>query len=168
MEQWARRGGGPKHLYGSATYRRSGRDGSYNRTRLVRPSMRAYRQAILLLVSLTACAHDVTFVNVRDGTEITGIHRPWSQSIQLTLPSGEVCEGQYQTLTTKTIGEDSLFYRSHLGMLLGQNTVERFHGYARLTGEQGTLVEIVFSSGWTGRGFGLAKTSAGEEYRVTF
>lgn len=126
------------------------------------------RPGLLLLFSLAACAHAVTLTNVRDGTEATGTHHPWSQSIQIILPSGERCEGRYQTLTTKTLGEVSLFYRSHVGTILGRNTVERFHGYARLTGEQGTVVEVVFSSGWTGGGFGVAKASSGEEYRVTF
>ena len=126
------------------------------------------RLSLLFVVSLAACAHTITLTNVRDGTEVAGTHRPWSQSIQIILPSGERCEGQYQPLTTKTIGEESLFYRSHVATILGHNTVEQFHGYARLTGDQGTVVELVFSSGWTGSGFGLAKASSGEEYRVTF
>lgn len=136
--------------------------------KMQRPRPQSWPFIIILLFFLSACTHHITLINARDGAEITGTHHPWNQSIQVTLPSGEACEGQYQTLTTKAIGEDSLFYRSHVGMLLGRNTVERFHGYARLTGAQGTVVEIVFSSGWTGGGFGVAKTSSGEEYRVAF
>jgi hypothetical protein len=126
------------------------------------------RLGILFFASLAACTHAITLTNVRDGTEVAGTHHVWRQSIEIVLPSGERCEGRYQTLTTKTIGEESLFYRSHVATLLGRNTAERFHGYARLIGEQGTVVELVFSSGWTGNGFGLAKASSGEEYRVTF
>ena len=52
--------------------------------------------------------------------------------------------------------------------LLGLHRAERIYGYARLTGDRGTVVEIIFASDWLGHGYGVARTSAEEEYRVTF
>jgi hypothetical protein len=124
--------------------------------------------AAVWLAVLSACAREVLWFNVRDGSELIGMHHPWSHALTVMLPSGEVAQGPYQPLTLRQVGEDSLFYRTNLSELLGRNTPERFHGYARLAGDRGTIVEIVFSSDWTGRGFGVAKTSTGEEYRLSF
>jgi hypothetical protein len=66
------------------------------------------------------------------------------------------------------IGPESLFFGANAGELLGRHTVEQIYGYARLTGEQGTVVEIIFASDWLGHGSGVARTSFKEEYRVTF
>ena len=76
--------------------------------------------------------------------------------------------GTSTTLTTAEIGPESLFFGANAGELLGPHAAERVYGYARLTGEQGTVVEIIFASDWLGHGYGVARTSLKEEYRVTF
>lgn len=124
--------------------------------------------AILTIVALSGCAHDVQLTNLSDSTQIQGTSTFWNQTVTLTMPSGEVVEGRYEPLTTASIGEGSLFWGSNLGALMGTNTSGRAYGYARLTGSTGTVIEIVFSTDWTGHGFGVAKTSSGEEYRVMF
>jgi hypothetical protein len=124
--------------------------------------------AALMSVLLLACTHQVTFLNVMDGKVITGQHHLLSRSITLPWSSGETLQGRYTTLTMEEIGEHSLFFGQNLGDLLGRNTSERFYGYARLQGHQGKVVEIVFASGWLGHGYGVAKTSDGEEYRISF
>lgn len=86
----------------------------------------------------------------------------------LTLPTGETVRGLSTKLTTADIGADSLFFGTNVGELLGRHTAERVYGYARLTGEQGTVVEIIFTSDWLAHGFGIARTSLREEYRVAF
>jgi hypothetical protein len=122
----------------------------------------------LMSVLLLACTHQVTFLNVTDGKVITGQHHLLSRSITLPWPSGEILEGRYTKLTTEEIGEHSLFFGQNLGSMLGRNTSERFYGYARLQGDRGKIVEIVFASGWLGHGYGVAKTNDGEEYRISF
>jgi hypothetical protein len=119
-------------------------------------------------VWLSACTHHVTFLNVTNGQAITGHHHLLSRSITLPWPSGEMFEGRYTTLTTEEIGEHSLFFGQNLGSLLGRNTWGRFYGHARLQGDQGKIVEMVFASGWLGHGYGVARTSDGEEYRISF
>ncbi|MEK6525552.1 MAG: hypothetical protein AABZ22_01640 [Nitrospirota bacterium] len=124
--------------------------------------------AALLILVLWGCSHDVKLINMSDGTTISGTSTIWNQSITLTLPSGEIVEGRYVPLTTASIGVGSLFYGANVGTMLGKDISGRFHGHARLTGKNGTVVEMVFSSDWTGHGFGIAKTNSGKEYRVTF
>lgn len=132
-------------------------------------SERVFVPVLLLLpFLLLGCAHRVELLNVADGTTITGQSTLWNRVITLTLPSGEVMKGHFMPLTTALLGEGSLFYGANVGAMMERDISGRFHGYAHLTGEKGTVMEIVFSSDWTGHGFGVAKTNRGEEYLVTF
>jgi len=117
---------------------------------------------------LLGCAQEVRLVNLTDGATIEGTSTLWDQSVTLTMPSGEIVEGHYVSLASANIGPDSLFYRATVGQMLGGHVSGRFHGYALLTGQNGTIVEMVFASEWTGHGFGVARAGSGEEYRVTF
>jgi len=125
-------------------------------------------QTFLALLLLSACSHQVQFIKNADGTTLTGAHHIWQRTIAVTLPSGESLEGSYEPLSTGTIGEGSLFFGANIAALLGTHMSGRFHGYARLTGSQGTVLEIVFAFEWIGRGYGIARTSLGDEYRVAF
>jgi len=71
-------------------------------------------------------------------------------------------------LSSAKIGPDSLFYRANVGKILGGHVSGRFHGYGFLTRQNGTVVEIVFASEWTGHGLGVARASSGGEYHVSF
>ncbi|MFM8552652.1 MAG: hypothetical protein ACKOCD_10180 [Nitrospiraceae bacterium] len=44
----------------------------------------------------------------------------------------------------------------------------RFHGHARLTGPDGTVLAMVFALEWIERGYGVARTFTRQEYRVMF
>jgi hypothetical protein len=122
----------------------------------------------VLALSLAACTHAIELVNLKDGSTLSGTHSLWHQSLTVALPTGETATGSYTKLTTAEIGEGSLFSGANAGELLGRHTAERVYGYARLTGEGGTVVEIIFASDWFGHGYGVARTSLKEEYRVTF
>lgn len=122
----------------------------------------------LALLLLAACSSRVQFIATADGTTLTGAHDAWRQTIAVTLPSGARLEGSYQFLTTGAIGEGSLFFGANVAELLGRHMSGRMHGYARLTGQEGTVLEIVFALEWMGRGYGVARTSLGDEYRVVF
>lgn len=129
------------------------------------------RQALwltLIAAGLAGCAHEIRLVSLSDGTLIKGATKLWDQSVILTLPSGEILEGEFFSLSNRNLGQDSLFHGANLGAMFGGRVSGRFHGYAYLTGTQGTVVEIIFASDWTGHGFGFARTSLGEEYRVSF
>jgi hypothetical protein len=88
--------------------------------------------------------------------------------MSVVLPAGETAKGTYTKLTMAEVGPESLFFGANAGELLGRHTIEQIYGYARLTSEQGTVVEIIFASDWLGHGSGVARTSFNEEYRVTF
>jgi hypothetical protein len=122
----------------------------------------------LALSLLAACSHHIQFIGVADGTTITGTHDVWRRTIAVTLPSGVRLEGPYQPLTTGAIGEGSLFFGANIAELLGRPMSGRTHGYARLTGSDSTVLEMVFALEWIGRGYGVARVSSGEEYRVMF
>ncbi len=122
----------------------------------------------LALSLLAACSHQIRFIATADGTTLTGTHDIWRQTIAVTLPSGARLEGPYQTLTTGAIGEGSLFFGVNVAELLGRHMSGQVHGYARLIGPEGTVLELVFALEWIGRGYGVARTSLGDEYRVVF
>ncbi len=120
------------------------------------------------MILFTGCTRSVELVNLATGTVLSGTHRVWDRSMILALPQGERAQGVYTKLTTADIGKESLFFGVNAGELLGLHRAERFYGYARLAGDRGTVVEVIFTSDWLGHGYGVARTSSKEEYRVTF
>lgn len=128
----------------------------------------AARAALLAALLLAACTRTVELVDLHNGSVLTGTHHFWHRSITVSLPTGETATGSYTKLATSDIGTESLFFGANAGELLGRHTAERVFGYARLTGERGTVVEIIFAGDWFGHGYGVARTSLMEEYRVTF
>ena len=124
---------------------------------------------LLLLIFLSSCVHEVKFVRFSDGTTILGKYNKINKEVEVTLPPGETLKGQYIALTNATIGYGSLFYGANIGSMLTISKGGRSNGYALLTGDQGTIMEIIFDySEWSGHGFGIAKTNKGDEYRVMF
>jgi len=124
--------------------------------------------AVLLALPLAACTRTIELVDLKTGTALEGAHHVWSRSMSVVLPTGETATGTYTKLTTAELGPESLFFGANAGELLGRHAAERVYGYARLQGGQGTVVEIIFASDWLGHGYGVARTSTKEEYRVTF
>jgi hypothetical protein len=124
---------------------------------------------ILILLVLIGCVREVKLVDFNDGTTIIGEYNKATKTVTITLPSGEVLKGEYVALTNATIGYGSLFYGANVGSMLSVGTGGSSNGYALLTGDKGTVMEIIFSySEWTGHGFGTARTNKGTEYRVMF
>ena len=125
--------------------------------------------SFLILLFLSACVHEVKFVNPNSGATIIGEYNTANKIVQVTLPSGETLKGNYVALTNASIGFGSLFYGANVGSMMSIGTGGSSSGYALLTGDKGTVMEIIFSySEWTGHGFGIAKTNKGDEYRVMF
>jgi hypothetical protein len=122
---------------------------------------------VLLTLPLAACAGTIELVDLKTGATPAGTHRLLSRSMSVVLPTGETAAGAYTKLTMAELGPDSLFFGANAGELLGRHAAERIYGHARLKGGQGTVVEILFASDWLGHGYGVARTSTREEYRVT-
>lgn len=124
---------------------------------------------IIILLAMLGCVHNIKFVNPTDGTTIIGEYNTATKTVQVTLPAGESLKGEYVALTNASIGFGSLFYGANVGSMLSIGTGGSSNGYALLTGDKGSVMEIIFSySEWTGHGFGVAKTNKGDEYRVIF
>ncbi len=109
---------------------------------------------------------EVELINLEDGTTIRGRRNLKRRSLQLKLPSGEIVDGHYVPLTSSTIGNGSLFSQRHMATVSWARSNHNFRGYARLVGKNGELLEIIFSSEWTGHGTGFAKTNDGGDYEV--
>jgi len=124
--------------------------------------------ALLFTLPLAACTRTLELVDLKTGFVLTGTHSPWNRSMSVELPAGETARGTYTKLTTAEIVPESLFFGATAGELLGRHAIGQIYGYARLIGERGAIVEIIFTSDWLGHGTGVARTSFKEKYRVTF
>jgi hypothetical protein len=115
------------------------------------------------------CTYDIKFINLSDGKTIIGQYNKADKSVTMTLPSGEFMKGEYVALTNASIGVGSLFYGANVANMMSVSAGGTSNGYALLTDEKGTVMEIIFSySEWSGHGFGNAKTNKGHEYKVMF
>jgi hypothetical protein len=124
--------------------------------------------ALLVALLFVACTRTVELVDLHNGSVLTGTHSLWHRSVSVSLPTGETVAGPYTKLTAADIGAESLFFGANASELLGRHTASQVSGYARLIGERGAVVEMIFFSDWLGHGHGVARTSLKEEYRVTF
>ena len=94
--------------------------------------------------------------------------------ISLTLPDGEFCEGEWSVTAGVAVGYTSgtLFgtYGSVYGSGMSVSTSGGTNmGQAMLVGERGTTIEVEFRVGsGTANGFGFAKDSNGNVYKVLF
>lgn len=121
----------------------------------------------LLMAFLTACTHQITFLNPQDGQSFAGQYNRGERSVSVTLPSGEVFYGKYVPLTNTTLTTGSLFNGTSVATGYMVTAGGASSGYAFLYGDKGTTMELVFQ--YSGRhGFGTAKTNKGEEYRIMF
>lgn len=123
---------------------------------------------MLCLVLWAGCTRTLELTDLSNSAMGTGTLDVWTRTVTVTLPSGETAQGACTKLTADEIGSQSLFHGANLGELLGQHQSERLYGYARLTGEQGTAVELILSGDWLGHGLGVARTSRNGEYRIAF
>ncbi len=116
-----------------------------------------------------------------------------SGKICLTMPDGELCEGEYTTLSdgftvvSTTSGGASLDtnggiattrgagfftvdqYASYWGSSYVSGMKNKQYGQATLIGNKGTIMQVeYFTDSLSARGFGLAKDNKGNIYKVHF
>lgn len=116
-----------------------------------------------------------------------------SGKIRLTMPDGELCEGEYTTVsdgftvsstssggaslntnggvaTTRGAGVFTVDqYASYWGSTYVSGMKNKQCGQATLIGNKGTIMQIeYFTDTWTAHGFGLAKDNKGNIYKVHF
>ena len=121
------------------------------------------------LIFLISCTHQIKFVHFDNGTTINGTYNTLIKSVKVTLPSGDILEGQYVPLENVSIGMGSLFYGSSMLSSWSMGAGGSANGYALLTDGKGIVMEIIFQySQWTGHGFGEARTNKGAVYKVIF
>lgn len=96
--------------------------------------------------------------------------------IEVTMPDGEVCKGEYSTIaggvTGSSFGSGWLFSAQQYNSLWGSgftSTVEnRQYGQATLIGDKGTIVQVEYFTSLTGHGFGLGKDNKENIYRIQY
>ena len=95
-------------------------------------------------------------------------------SISLTLPTGEECKGKWSSAAGVSVGYGTVNLFSQYGSMLGtsmsiQNKAGVNRGEAIIVGGRDTVIEIEFYTGsGTANGYGLAKDSQGNIYKVLF
>jgi len=95
-------------------------------------------------------------------------------TVKINLPSGEVCKGKYTTVPDGAVGVGfgSLLgqpgYASHIGTAMSIRNKQ--YGQALLVGDQGTTVQVeyVTSASNPTHGYGLAKDSHGNVYKIVY
>jgi len=99
--------------------------------------------------------------------------------LKVTMPSGEVLEGEYVTVRDVTrvydpsysTGSGGGFWAGVAEGLEGNRKIEGpyFHGQAFMRGNRGTNIECNYSgSSRTNRGFGKCRSNKGKEYNLQF
>lgn len=96
--------------------------------------------------------------------------------IEVVMPDGEVCKGEYSTIaggvTGTSFGFGGLFTAQQYTSLLGSgfmSAVEnKQYGQATLIGDKGTIVQVEYFTSLTGHGFGLGKDNKGNIYRIQY
>ena len=128
---------------------------------------------IAFLLLLTACSHQIRFVDWGDGPELKGRYNELTPTIEVTMPSGEKLVGDDVPYSSVFLGKGSLFTLTGLsaivGITPGKASTTSVNRYARLTGNKGTVMEIIYKYNIpAGQGYGWAKTSEGRDYDVFF
>lgn len=130
---------------------------------------------IASLLFLTSCSYyRIRFVDRGDGPELKGRYNELTPTIEVTMPGGEKLTGDDVSYEKISIGKSSLFYESGpksgiVGPKPGTASRTSVNRYARLTGNRGTVMEIIFRYNILAQqGYGWAKTSEGRDYDVFF
>lgn len=137
---------------------------------------------LLLCFVLSNCARPPVPVRLygisgtNEGTVVQGLaHRIRRNSgwIEVTLPTGEYCKGEYTVVTqgsrTALSTQWNGLYSSIYGTAYGSTIQTAGEGMATAIGDKGTVLEVNFIADTsTGHGFGVAKDNKGNVYRLQF
>lgn len=128
---------------------------------------------IASLLFLTSCSYyRIRFVDQGDGPGLTGRYNELTPAIEVTMPDGEKLVGDDISYESASPGKDSLFSLSTnrtgiVGPKPGTASSTSVNRYARLIGNRGTVMEIIFRYNIIAQqGYGWAKTSEGRDYDV--
>lgn len=137
--------------------------------------------AVILLLAFTACTKQARLYPIagpltenNTGVLVAEFADTWMGSgwLKLTLPSGELCRGEYTTLESGGIGvgTGSAFnkdtWMAHWGASYSRASTNR--GTATLIGNKGSIIEIEYYTTFGSRGFGLGKDNKGNIYKIHF
>jgi len=130
--------------------------------------------AILGLIFISGCAHQITFTNFEEGIILNGQYNELDRSITVTMPNGEILKGKYSALSnaTASFGNAFAFSGGASATVFGTGITAggTANAYALLTSESSKLaMEIIAQySEWNGHGFGEARTNDGQAFKVQF
>jgi hypothetical protein len=142
--------------------------------------------ALALLVGLTGCAIERTphLYPANDIAQKTGVlsgswvgHGHLHGTAELTMPDGEILQGEYSIVTGGSIGFGNIFstvygsrgFASGIGTVSGSSISAGGEGSASLYGSKGTSMQCEFrNNNMTGHGYGACQSSIGGLYRMQY
>lgn len=123
------------------------------------------------------------FYDLESGTRLTGELNDFSNEISVTLPDGEKLQGEYRqfsgghivsgTTQTDFSGSTDMGMNDFSGQSQstssGYTMSTQHKGHAILHGDDGYIMELMFTfNPFVDHGYGVARDSEGNKYRVKF
>lgn len=149
-------------------------------------SARRIPLALALLLGLAGCAIERTphLYPANDIAQQTGVlsgswvgHGQLHGTAELTMPDGEILQGEYSIVAGGSIGFGNIFstvygtrgFASGIGTVSSGSMSASGEGSASLYGSKGTSVQCEFrNNNMTGHGYGACQSSKGGLYRMQY
>lgn len=126
---------------------------------------------LILVFPLYGCSHQIRLVEFQTSKTILGTLDMRDHTIEVKIISGETLRGSWACSSDAQLGAGMLTYQNELASLLTVSGSGQHKCYAILTGDTGTVMELMFlhnEMGWSPHGFGAAMTNTGETYRIIY
>jgi hypothetical protein len=135
---------------------------------------------IAMLIGFVSCALSARIYNLDNGEVVIATFKysgTGRGSVKATLPSGEVCKGEYVTVAGGTTGWGSVFptvygpggSASASSIGYGTSIENKQKGTAIVIGNRGTVVECEYvTSAFSAQGYGACRDNKGNRYKLMF
>jgi len=126
---------------------------------------------VVLILLLNGCSYPIRFVEFQTSKTLFGTLGMGDNSIEVEMVSGETLKGNWACSSNTQMGAGIFTYQQELASLLTVSGSSQHKCYAILTGDNNTVMELMFmhnEMGWSPHGFGVAMTNKGETYRIIY
>lgn len=138
------------------------------------PKRESARVVLLLaVVACCGCTYAARLYDVQSGGPPLPAKFKWNGSghggIEITLPSGEVCTGEYVTVADDTTTWGSVFSAGSTVNGYAVTTQGKQRGSAIVTGNKGTAIQCEYvTSAMSPSGYGSCRDNGGKIYKLMF
>ncbi len=126
---------------------------------------------VIIILFLYGCSYPIRFVEFETSKTLLGTLGMGDHSIEVKMISGEILRGTWACSSDTQLGAGFLTYQKELASLLTVSGSGQHKCYAILTGDNKTVMELMFmhnEMGWSPHGYGMAMTNKGETYRIVY